>query len=97
MTKKTNGKSPATEPLPGRASEGTIGEIPDKQTVIEWVKRDMHAAHYFLGLLLRYPEIVERVANDILAHVHSRENGPAINSEAVREVEKELKEELHAD
>lgn len=41
------------------------GEPPSREVVREWVKRDLHAAHYALRLLLRYPDIVERMADEM--------------------------------
>lgn len=53
---------------------------PTIDQVTEWVKKDLVAAHYFLGLLLRYPEIMERTAKDIMEHVKMKENGAAVDS-----------------
>lgn len=56
------------------------GTAPDKATVLEWVKKDLHSAHYLLGLVLqRHPEIVEEVANNIFDTVMIKENGAAID------------------
>lgn len=40
-------------------------EIPSRDVVREWVKKDLHAANYALALLLRYPDIVEKMADEI--------------------------------
>lgn len=53
---------------------------PTIENVREWVKRDMSAAHYFLGILMRYPDILDSVAEQIIAHVKAKENGAAIDS-----------------
>jgi hypothetical protein len=53
---------------------------PTKEQVVEWVKRDFASAHYFLGVMLRYPEIMESCAEQIIAHVNAKENGAAIET-----------------
>ncbi|QCQ85061.1 hypothetical protein [Blackfly microvirus SF02] len=52
---------------------------PTKEMVKEWVKRDLSSAHYFLGVLLRYPEIMDDCAEQIYDHVMLKENGSAID------------------
>lgn len=77
----TDGKSQSSKysgPGPG-AGESIKPVPPDQPTVASWVKRDLEAAHYFLGVLLRYPEIMESVAQQIIDHVNAKENGAAID------------------
>jgi len=55
-------------------------KIPTKEEVIGWVKKDLHSAHYLLGVILyRHPEIVEELSNEIYESVMTKENGAAIN------------------
>lgn len=60
-------------------SKEVVGE-PSPDVIREWVKKDLQSAHYLLGLVLeRYPEVVEAMADQIVAHVKSKENGAAID------------------
>lgn len=52
---------------------------PTPELVKEWVKRDLASAHYFLGVLMRYPEIMDACAQQIYEHVMLKENGAAID------------------
>lgn len=53
---------------------------PTKETVREWIRKDLESAHYLLGLVLkRYPEIVIDIANSIHEHAMTKENGAAID------------------
>lgn len=53
--------------------------VPSMEQIREWSKRDLEASHYFLGLILRYPEVVEKIANEIYQHAMKTENGAAID------------------
>lgn len=56
--------------------------VPEKATremVRDWVKRDVSAAHYFMGVLMRYPEVIDRMADEIFEHANKKENGAAID------------------
>lgn len=55
------------------------GQKVTKEMVIEWVKRDLVASHYFLGVLLRYPEVMQSCAEQIYEHAMKREGGAAID------------------
>lgn len=52
---------------------------PTQEQVQAWVKRDLEAAHYFLGLLLQYPEVIAIAAKEIREHVLRKENGAGID------------------
>lgn len=53
--------------------------IPDQETVNQWVKRDLEAAHYFLGLLLRYPDAIKKASEEIYKDIKLKENGALID------------------
>lgn len=61
------GKSPVTP------------KVPTKEQIREWVRRDLHSAHYFMGILLRYPEIMDSCAQQIYDYAMKKENGPGID------------------
>lgn len=52
---------------------------PNKDQVREWVRRDITASSYFLSLLLRYPDIVENIADQLYDRIMSDEHGAAID------------------
>lgn len=54
--------------------------MPDKATVLDWVKKDLGSAHYLLGLILqRHPEIIREVADSIYDKVLAKEGGAGID------------------
>lgn len=63
----------------GSPAQGAQKTAPTVEMVKDWVKTDLKTAHYFLGLLLRYPEIVDRAAEEIYEHANRVENGAAID------------------
>lgn len=52
--------------------------VPTKEQVKEWIRRDMAAASYFLSMMLRYPEILENIADQLYEKVMREEQGPGI-------------------
>lgn len=58
---------------------GTKPEVPSKETVKEWVRRDITASSYFLSLLLRYPDIIENIAEQLYERIMSEEQGAVID------------------
>lgn len=68
---KSNGKPEST---------GTLPAMPTREQVREWAKRDCTAAHYFLGMLIRYPDIIEKMADEIYEKALTTEQGPAIDT-----------------
>lgn len=66
--------------------------LPTPERVREWVVKDINAAHYLLGFVLTHPSVMEMVAEEIYRATMEKERGSGIDH-----VEKELKEELHAD
>lgn len=46
---------------------GKAVETPTREMVREWCKRDAAAAAYFLNMLMKHPDIVERLADDLFA------------------------------
>lgn len=54
--------------------------LPPKESVLQWVRKDLHAAHYLLGLVLtRHPEIVDEMATHIYETSLTKEQGPGID------------------
>lgn len=54
MTKKTEKKNDQKD-----------GAMPTQEQVIEWTKKDLVAAHYFLGMLLQHPEMISVMGKEI--------------------------------
>lgn len=63
-------------------------KAPTQEQVKEWVRRDITASSYFLSLLLRYPDIVENIADQLYERIQSEANGSVIDH---------IKSENHAD
>lgn len=88
---KTNEKAQKTPSTTGNQLSSDLGNHGSRQSTIDpknipppeqveiWVKKDLEAAHYFLGLLLQYPEVIKTAAAQIHAHVMAKENGSAID------------------
>lgn len=53
--------------------------VPSKEQVKEWIRRDMAAASYFLSMMLRYPDVIENLADQLYEKVMSEEHGAAID------------------
>jgi len=69
-------KSGSPTPAPGAVP-------PSKESVLEWVRKDLQSAHYLLGVILhRHPEIVSEIGETVYETVMRKESGPAINHEA---------------
>lgn len=73
MKKQQNGL------LANAEKEAQKRDVPTVDVVTQWVRQDLTAAHYFLGILLRYPEIMESVGKQIYEHAMSKENGAAVD------------------
>lgn len=58
---------------------GVKVEMPTKDQVREWIKRDISASSYFLAMLLRYPDIVEALADELYKRIISEEQGALID------------------
>lgn len=54
-------------------------EVPTREAVHGWIKRDISAASYFLSMLLRYPDIIEGMAGEVYARILKDEQGAAID------------------
>lgn len=55
-------------------------EAPSKDTVKNWVRRDLESARYMLEVILkRHPEIVDELGDIIYETVMRKESGPAID------------------
>lgn len=63
-------------------------KAPSQEQVKEWVRRDITASSYFLSLLLRYPDIVENIAEQLYDRIQSEANGAVVDH---------IKSEKHAD
>lgn len=64
---------------PTKGKETLLPEPPTREQVRDWVKRDLSACHYFLGALLRYPDVIQELADGIYDHANKVENGSAID------------------
>lgn len=65
---------------------------PTKDQVLQWVKADLRSAHYFLGMLMRYPEILDSCAQQIYDHAMMKEGGAAIDQVDKNETKLDLKD-----
>lgn len=59
--------------------ETTEKKVPTQEQVKEWVRRDITASSYFLSLLLRYPDIIENIAEQLYERVMAEESGAVID------------------
>lgn len=59
--------------------ETTEKKVPSQDQVKEWVRRDITASSYFLSLLLRYPDIIENIAEQLYERVMAEESGAVID------------------
>lgn len=60
-----------------------------REQVYEWTKRDISAASYFLSMLLRYPDIIQGVADQLFDRVMDEEQGAFIDKISKEKVEPE--------
>lgn len=67
------------------------------EKVLEWCQRDLVACHYFLGLMLRYPEVVKKAAEEMYEHVKMKEGGSAIDTAKAAAVEVHLDKKAKKD
>lgn len=68
------------EGAPGVPSSALKVGVPTKENVLEWVRKDLEAAHYLLGIVLhRHPEIIEEMGETVYETVMRKESGSAIN------------------
>lgn len=58
-----------------------------REQVYEWTKRDISAASYFLSMLLRYPDIIQGVADQLYDRVMDEEQGALIEKVSKEKVE----------
>lgn len=78
MKTENNGKSNHELPHQQEATKSAL-PVPSKEEVQKWVKEDLQRAHYFLGMLQRYPEIVEDLGSQMYDHAMRKEGVPAVN------------------
>lgn len=70
---------------PGKArnstelENGVKVEMPTKDQVRLWVKQDINASSYFLSMLLRYPDLVDKIADEFYERIVSEEQGALID------------------
>lgn len=60
-----------------------------REQVYEWTKRDISAASYFLSMLLRYPDIIQGVADELYDRVMDEEQGALIDKMLKDKIEPE--------
>lgn len=59
---------------------------PTIDQVKEWTKRDLQTARYFLSVIIdRYPEVIDKIAEDLYHTAMRKENGAAIDHVAPKE------------
>lgn len=56
-----------------------------RDSVRKWVKKDLVAAHYFLGTLVKYPEIMESCADQLFDALQKGEQEDLDKKEVVPE------------
>jgi len=71
------------------AAQGAAPSIsPSPESVLDWVRKDLQAAHYLLGIVLQsHPEIVEDMGKNVYETIMRKENGAGIDH---------VKQEKHA-
>lgn len=78
--KKPDLKKPAQA---GKSSKvldnGVKVELPTQETVRLWVRRDISASSYFLGMLMRYPDLVDQLADELYKRILADEKGALID------------------
>lgn len=57
----------------------SIPNVPSKEDVHKWIKRDLSAASYFLAMMLRYPDIIESLATELYERVLKDQQGAGID------------------
>jgi len=53
--------------------------VPSKEDVVGWVKRDLTASSYFLAMVLHYPDLIERLGEELYERILSDEQGALID------------------
>lgn len=79
-------KSVVSESENGTFAKNAKKEVTREQ-VYEWTKRDISAASYFLSMLLRYPDIIQGVADELYDRVMDEEQGALIEKITKEKVE----------
>lgn len=54
-------------------------KTPTKEEVHGWIKRDISASSYFLSMLLRHPDVIEKIADELFDKIMSEEQGALID------------------
>lgn len=57
--------------------DGTVSP-PSLQDVRKWIESDLVAAGYFLNMLRQYPEVLDKLAEELYKHSLEKEKGSAI-------------------
>jgi len=72
-----------------------ISSPPTLENVKEWVRKDLQSAHYLLGVvLMRHPELVAEIGEQVYKTVMRKEAGPAIDHvDKDREIDRPKEEE----
>lgn len=69
-----------------KQANGNVPALPSRETVVEWVKRDLDASLYFLEMLRRHPDVIEDVAGKLYDRIIKEEQAPArIDAQKVNE------------
>lgn len=59
-----------------------VKDVPSKDVVREWMRKDIAAASYSLSLLMRYPDIIETMADQLYDRIVTESKSPLIDSVA---------------
>lgn len=52
---------------------------PTKEEVHSWIKRDISAASYFLGMLLQNPDLIKTLSDQLYDRIMSEQQGALID------------------
>lgn len=66
-----------TEKVSGLGSRGSTP--PTKEEVHTWIKRDITAASYFLGMLLQNPDLIKTLSDQLYDRIMSEQQGALID------------------
>lgn len=69
MSKKNNNQE---------LTNGQKPSMPDVETIKKWTRNDLQSAIYFLSLINRYPELIDKIAEEIHKYALTKEQGQAI-------------------
>lgn len=78
-TKRGYGEPRKAGAKSSKLENGVKVEMPSQENVRLWVRRDISASSYFLGMLLRYPDLVDQLADELYKRILADEKGAVID------------------